>query len=91
LPTALESYRASLGIVERLTKMDPRDIYWQRDFAETLGAIAIVLTRQGFKQDAVANFKQGRAIIEKLRQQSPENSIFVKDLAVIDEQLAKLK
>jgi len=71
--------------------MDPRDIHWQRDFAETLGAIAIVLARQGFKQDAVANFKQGRAIIEKLRQQSPENSIFVKDLAVIDEQLAKLK
>jgi hypothetical protein len=51
----------------------------------------LVLVRQGGRVEALGEFEQGRAIIVRLRQLSPDNAILPKDLAWFDTQLAALR
>jgi hypothetical protein len=67
LPAALESFRASLAIAERLAKADPGNAEWQRDLAISHGLVAMLLARQNERERALAGFRQGRDIIIKLK------------------------
>ena len=88
LPAALESYRASHAIFDRLAKADPGNADWQRDVALSHGRVAMVLALQGSGGEAAAGFHTGREIIAGLRQQSPNNATLPNDLAWFDAQLA---
>jgi glutathione S-transferase len=90
-PEALESFRASLAIAERLAKADPGNGVWQRDFALSSGRMAMVLARQGAKSEATAAFEQARTITVRLIQQSPDNATLPKDLVWFEAQLAELR
>ena len=49
------------------------------------------LARQGSRSEAAIAFEQGRAIIVRLRQQSPDNATLPKDLAWFEAQIAALE
>jgi hypothetical protein len=71
LGAALDSYRASFAIRERLAKADPGNADWQRDRALSLGRIATVEGRLGERRRALGAFEEGREIINRLRASSP--------------------
>ena len=91
LPGALESYRASFAIFERLAKADPGNAGWQRDLALSHARVAMVLAHQGAHSEAALAFGQGRAIIVRLQQLSPDNATLPRDLAWFEAQLAALR
>jgi hypothetical protein len=50
-----------------------------------------VLAYQGRSADALEQFEQGRAIIARVLEKSPDNALLPKDLAGFDTEIAKLK
>ncbi len=51
---------------------DPGNVGWQRDLAFGYGRVAGVRARQGANSEAALLFEQGRTIIARLRQASPD-------------------
>ena len=90
-PAAQAAYQASLTIRERLAKADPGNAGWQRELAWTHWRVGEALARQGARGEAASAFEQGRAIIVRLRQLSPDDATVRADLARIEAELAKLK
>jgi hypothetical protein len=88
LTAALTSYQASLAIAERLAKADPGNAGWHRDLALSYGRVAVIEMRQGFRDDALNAFQQGRGIIAQLVRQSPDNTTLPKDLTWFDSQIS---
>ena len=78
------------AIRDRLAKADPGNSGWRRDLALSHGRVATVLARHGSRREAVHAFEQGRAIIVRLRQQSPDNATLPKDLAWFEAEIAAL-
>ncbi len=72
LAAALTSYQASLAIREHLAKA-PGNAGWQRDLALSYGRLSIIEARQGTRDSALSAFRQGRGIIVRLSQQSPDS------------------
>ena len=91
LPDALDAFKASLAIRERLVKADPGSGGWQRDLAIGHGRVAMILARQEADSDARAAFTKGRDIIVNLQKKSPDNATLPKDLAWFEDQIAGLK
>jgi hypothetical protein len=54
---------------------------WQRDLALSHGRVAMILSRQGERERALAAFREGREIIVKLKAASPSNATLPKDLS----------
>jgi hypothetical protein len=53
--------------------------------------VATVLARQGDRQGALRGFRQGRQIVGRLREQSPDNATLPKDLAWFDGEIVKIE
>lgn len=87
---ALESFRASLAIRDRLAKADPGNAGWQRDLALSHGRVARALARQGSRREAGTAFELGRTIIARLQRQAPDNAKLPEDLAWFEDQIAAL-
>ena len=90
LPAALDAFKPSLAIRDRLAKADPGNAGWQRDVALSHGRVASVLGQQGERDRALGAFRQGRDIIARLKDASPANATLPKDLARFDAQIADL-
>ena len=79
LPAALESYQAALAIAERLAEADPGNADWQRDLAVSLQRAGWIAAEQGRDADALATFRRGLVIMEKLVARAPDHAAFIKD------------
>ena len=84
---ALKSYRDSLTIRDRLAQSNPGNAGWQRDLALSCGRVALIEMRQGFRDDALTAFRQGRDIIVQLTRRLPDNVTLLKDLVWFDNQM----
>ena len=82
LPGALESYRASLAIAERLAKADPGNADWQRDLSVSHNGIGDVLRAQGNLPGALESYRASLAIRERLAKADPGNADWQRDLSV---------
>ena len=90
LEAAQASYQAGLEIAERLAASDPSNTRWQRDWAVSLGQVGMVLGALGSSDEANDYLSRGRAIIARLIEGSPTDATLPKDLALFDQELAKL-
>ena len=82
LPAALESFRASLKIRERLAQADPGNAGWQRDLSVSHDRIGDVLVAQGNLPAALESFRASLKIAERLAQADPGNAGWQRDLIV---------
>jgi tetratricopeptide (TPR) repeat protein len=71
LQTALESFRASLAIRERLVKVDPGNADWQRDLFIAHSRLGDVLRDQGNLAAALASHRAALSVAESLAQLRP--------------------
>ncbi len=70
LSGALESFRAGMEIRERLASSDPGHAGWQADLAASYGKMGQLMSRLGDKDEALALFTKGRALVAPLAAQS---------------------
>ena len=90
LAAALQSYRESLAICERLAKSDPGNAGWQRDLAVSYSKLASAFRKGGESAKVLDALRQGRTIMERLTKLSPENAVWKRDLALFDGQIEEL-
>ena len=90
MPAALDAFKASQAIRDRLAKADPGNAGWQRDLALSFGRVAMVEAQQGARDRATGLFRQGRDIIAGLKARSPDNATLPRDLAWFEGQIAAL-
>ena len=91
LPGALESYRASLAIAERLAKADPGNAGWQHDLALSLQRVGFMVARQGEPDAARIAYERGHEILRRLVGLAPDHAALRRDLAWFEARLAELK
>ncbi|HUV04759.1 MAG TPA: tetratricopeptide repeat protein [Armatimonadota bacterium] len=82
LGAALESYRASLAIRERLAASDPGNASLQRDLSISQEKIGDVLRAQGDLGAALESYRVSLAISERLAASDPGNAAWQRDLSV---------
>ena len=82
LAGALNSYRDSLAIREKLAKQDPSNADWQSHLSVSYERIGDVQRDQGDLAGALQSYRAGLAIAEKLAQQGPTNAGWQSDLAL---------
>jgi len=82
LTEALQAYRNSLAIMERLTKADPGNAGWQRDLSVSHGKIGDLLVEQGNLTEALQAYRDSHAISERLAKADPGNAGWQRDLSV---------
>ena len=87
LDDALQSYRESLAINERLTAADRSNTDWQRDLSVFHGKIGDVLVLQGKLDDALQSYRQSLAINERLTAADRSNTQWQRDLSVSQEKI----
>jgi hypothetical protein len=90
LPAALDAFKASHAIFDRLAKADPGNAGWQRNLALSFERVAMVEAQQGARDRATGLFRQGRDIIAGLKARSPDNATLARDLAWFEGQIAAL-
>ncbi len=90
LSGALDSYRSSLTIVENLANSNPGKISWQLDFAVGLGNVASIVGQTGEKAEALDGLQRGRAIIQVLIRQFPDEKSYQDYLTQFDREISKL-
>ena len=78
---ALQSFRDSLAIRERLAKADPDNARWQLDLSGSYIAIGKVLRSQGNREEALQSFRDSQAIRERLAKADPGNARWQSRLA----------
>ena len=88
LTEALQAYRDSLTIIERLAKADPGNAGWQRDLAVTYNKVGDVLVAQGNLTEALQTYRDSLTIAEHLAKADPSNAGWQRDLAVSYAKLA---
>ena len=82
LTEALQAYRDSLAIAERLAKADPGNAGWQRDLAVTYNKVGDVLVAQGNLTEALQTYRDSLTIAEHLAKADPGNADYQRDLSV---------
>ena len=82
LAAALQSYRDSLAIIERLAKSDTGNAVWQRDLSLSYERIGNVQLAQSDLAGALASYREGLAIRERLAKSDPGNADWQSDLWV---------
>jgi tetratricopeptide (TPR) repeat protein len=70
---ALEQYRESLKIRQRLAAADPRDARAQRDLSVSFDNIGDVLLQQGEVEKALEQYREGLKIAQRLAAADPRN------------------
>jgi tetratricopeptide (TPR) repeat protein len=91
LSGALESYRASLAIIERLAEADPNNAGWRRDLSVSHNNIGDVLVAQGDLSGALESYRASLAIAERLVETDPNNAGWRRDLSVSYERIGDLE
>lgn len=81
LPLALEFYRDSVAIEDRLARADPSNTELQRDLAVTYCRVGGVLRDQGNLSEALTSFRDCLAIGQRLAKADPNNAGWQSDLA----------
>ena len=69
---ALQAYRDSLAIAQKLAAQDPSNTTWQRDLAVSLNKVGDVLQAQGQGADALQAYRDSLAIAPKAGGAGPE-------------------
>jgi hypothetical protein len=82
LPEALNAYRDSLAIRERLAKSDPGNAGWQRDLYAALWFVADAEIRSGEQADALEKLLRAKEIMEGLAKADPGNAGWQRDLSI---------
>ena len=82
LTEALQAYRDSLAIAERLAKADPGNAGWQHNLSISYGKVADVLVEQGNLTEALQAHRDSLAISERLAKADPGNADWQHDLSV---------
>jgi hypothetical protein len=86
----LQSYRDLQNIFDWMAAADSSDTRGQRDLAMSYGRLARAFREAHENGKARDALRQGRAIIARLTQLSPDNAVWKRDLAGFDGQLAEL-
>jgi tetratricopeptide (TPR) repeat protein len=66
LNEAIESYRDSLAIIERVAAADRKNVHWQRNLALTYFLLGGVLFDQGALDEALSSYRQSLAINQRV-------------------------
>ena len=74
IPDALQAYRESLTIAERLARSDPGNPERQRDLATLKAEIADVFEAQGHLPEALQALRDSAAIMERFVKAQPDNT-----------------
>jgi tetratricopeptide (TPR) repeat protein len=82
LDEALQAYRASLAIRERVAAADANNNQWQRDVSVSNNRIGDVLVAQGRLDEALKVFRHDLAIAERLATADRTNTLWQRDLSV---------
>ena len=82
LAAALDSYRASHGISDRLAKTDPNNARWQVDLSVSHERIGEVLRAQGNLAATLDAYKASLAIRERIAKTDPSNTSWQRYLAL---------
>ena len=90
LPAALEAYRASLAIRDRLAKADPGNAGWQHDVALSLQRMGLVASQQRQRETAVKAYRRGLEIMLRLVRLAPSHAAFKRDLAWFEARLKEI-
>jgi tetratricopeptide (TPR) repeat protein len=89
LPKALQLFRDSLAIRERLAQPDPTNTRWQHDLSVSYHKIGDVLVAKGNLPEALKWFRDGLAIRDRLAKIDPDNAGWQVDLAISHWKLAE--
>jgi hypothetical protein len=81
----------SLATRGRLATADSSNAGWQRDVAFSHYKIARILAQQDDVPSALNEFREAKAIIARLKEQSPTDAQLDHDLSVLDTEIAKLE
>ena len=82
LAGALQRFRDSLAIREKLAKQNPEEALWQHDLSISYSRVGNVLSAQGDLDGALQNHRASLAIVQKLAKQDPANTDWQRNLAV---------
>ena len=90
LPKALEAFRESLAIAERLAKADPTNAGRQRDLSVAYEKVGNVLKEQKNWPEALKAYLDSFAIRERLVKADPGNAVWQRDLSLSNERLGEV-
>jgi hypothetical protein len=90
LRRAVSGFAKGLAIADHLAKADPSNAGLQGDLAASHHKVAMVLAQQGDAIRSLEQLRLARAIIERLKQQLPDNVQFANALAVLNGEIKKL-
>ena len=79
---ALEGYRASLEIAQRLVQTDPMNTDWRRNLSVSYDRFGDGLRLRGNYAGALKNFREGLEIAQRLTETDPSNTDWQRDLSV---------
>ncbi len=82
LAAALENYRKSLEIGERLAKQNPGNAQWQRDLTISYNKVGDIQSAQGDNAAALENYRKRLEIGARLAKQDPGNAEWQRDLTI---------
>ena len=91
LAEALESYNASLAIIDHLAKIDLDNVtVWQRDLAVDHSRIGAVLLSQGKQGEALQSYRRAIEFAEAIVKADPSNTGWLRDLSVAYNQVGQV-
>ena len=82
LSGALQQYRASLKVAEKLAEQDKSNAGWQRGLSVSLVNIGDVLRDQGDLSGALQQYRASSEIFKKLAKQDAGNTSWQRDVSV---------
>ncbi len=91
LSGALESYRASMAIAERLAEADPNNAGWQRDLSVSYERIGDLEEARSDIVAAVAAYEKSLPIAQSLADRFPDHPQFQSDVAITNRRLTQLR
>jgi tetratricopeptide (TPR) repeat protein len=91
LSGALQSYRASMAIRERLAEADPNNAGWQRDLSVSYERIGDLEEARGDIVAAIAAYEDSLPIARFLADRLPDHPQFQSDVAITERRLTQLR
>ena len=82
LPEALQTYRASLAIADRLAGSDPGNAGWQRDLSASYDRVGEVQKAQRHLPEALASYQVSLTIGSRLAKADSSNARWQHDVSV---------
>jgi tetratricopeptide (TPR) repeat protein len=82
LQEAMDAYRQSLAIRQKLAEHDRSNPGWQRDLLVSYNAVGDVLAAQGNLQEALDAYRRGLDIVKRVAEQDKANAEWQRLLAI---------